>query len=523
MFKFTKMARIVFTSIIGPVGIDCEDLTSSSSFEHTDIYIQNKQGEFSSRSQINHDPLDLMAYNIYASSVVLHWPTMSRLLSEIRKNKPEYVAMQVTTPTFERAENMTKKIKEFFPNIKVIYGGYAPEKGSADILIQGEGVSKMRELLGEKPREVKHPLIFLDYKVLYNSIGKSGVILNKVGCDEGCPFCSSYHYHESCAKYILTKEQLNWLVSRYVESGIHDLTIFDENFFRDRERIEFFHKHVRSLEELIDLTCFGCMKHIAQQPLDDLFDMGYHIWIGFEDFSSKYTKNDYGRINDFIKDLHAHGVKIIASTFIGDPKQSLADCKSTLDKVIKLGAYANQFNIETPFQNTKFYNSVEITDHRHKNYDGKHLVHKHPTISKEEMEKLQREGQEREYFELGPSLIRALAISFQGHTFKPSRVSRIQRRVEKIANTLRNALPLFDLAIIRHPNPEIKEKIKDLRGNIISEVGTPSWYLTKRTALRALGQVEATRLSLEKRFSRLKRQPRFIRRVYNQTAPLLKT
>ncbi len=509
------MADILLTSITRPVGLDCEDLTLSASSEHIDTHILNKQREFSARVQFNHDPLDLIAYNIRASSVVLHWPTMSQLLSEIRTSKPKYVAIQVTTPSFERAENMTRLIKKFFPHIKVIYGGYAPEKGSADILIQGEGVSKIRELLGEEPREIKHPLIPLRYKVLYNSIGTSGVILNKVGCDQGCSFCSTYHYHKG-AEHLLAKEQLNSLVSRYVASGIHELTILDENFFRDKKRLEFFHEHVRSLEELIDITCFGCMKHVMQHPVDDLFDMGYHIWIGFEDFSSKYTKNDYGKVDDFIKEMHAHGVKIIASTFIGDPKQSLADCKSVIDKVIKIGAYANQINIITPFKNTGFYDTVEITDHRHKNYDGKHLVHKHPTISKEVIEALRDKAQEREYFELGPSLIRALGISFQGYnTFKPSRVPRIQRRVKKIANTLRNALPLFDLAIRRHPNPEVKEKIKDLRGSIISEVGTPSWYLTKRTALRVLGEFEATRLSLEERFPWFKRQPKFIRRVYN--------
>ncbi|MCX6708852.1 MAG: hypothetical protein NTW67_04380 [Candidatus Woesearchaeota archaeon] len=510
------MADIIFTSITTPVGIDCEDLAKCSSSEHIYSHLEYEQDVFGARAQLDHYPLDLIASNIRASSVVLHWPTMKQLLAEIRCEKPLYVAMQVTAPTFERAENMTRKIKELFPEVKVIYGGYAPEKGSADELFLGEGVSRFREFLGEEQREITHPLMILKYGVLNIPLGTgSGVILANVGCGNKCDFCATSHYHNGKKTALLNGEEVNSLVSKYVEAGLSEITMFNEDHLEDKVRNESFHKHVKELKKLINITCFGTTKSVRQYKPEELFDLGYHIWAGFEDFSSMYSKNNYDEIKDFVETMHAHGILLIASSFIGDPKQTLQDCKTTIDRMIELAPYTMQMNIKTPFPGTPFHEKVHITDKRYKNYEGNHLVFEHPTITKEQMEALQLQAQKRDYFELGPSIIRALAISFKGYkTFKNSGVPRIRQRVEQNSNTLRRALPLIDLAINRHPNPEVKDKIRQLRGDIISAIGKPSFYIPQRILVNCLGMYESARISLERRIPALMRQPKFKRNTY---------
>ena len=102
--------------------------------------------------------------------------------------------------------------------------------------------------------------------------------------------------------------------------------------------------------------------------------------------------------------------------------------------MIGLKFYTTQLNIKTPFPGTQFWKDVEhllIDNFRYKDCDGHHQVFNHPTISKEKMEAIQLDAQKRDYFELGPSLVRAPEIIFRGYnTFKSSKVPRIQKRVE---------------------------------------------------------------------------------------------
>lgn len=511
------MADIVFTSITKPVGIDCDDLTRFSSSEHIYTHLMMEQDIFGARAQVDHWPLDLIAYNLHAPSVVLHWPSMGQLLSEIKYSNPKYVAIPVVSATFERAENMAGRIREINPKVKIVYGGFPPEKGSADKLIIGEGVSGFRDFLGEEQREINHPLIFLDYKILNIPLSSSqGIILEKVGCDNRCDFCSTSHYHNG-ARYLVDEAQVNALLSQYLSKGSNSITIFNEDHLRDKERNSRIHSHVKSLDELLKIMCFSCMDSIQQYNVEELFDLGYHnIWVGFEDFSSKYAKNDYSKAKEFVETMHQHGILLIVSGFIGSPEQTMEDCNATIDKIIGFRAYTNQFGIKTPFIGTPFHQQVQIADERHKNYDGRHLVHYHPSISKKEMEELQIHAQKRDYYELGPSIIRALGIMFQGYkTFKSTDSPRIKRRVAEISARLRKSLPLFDLAVKRHPNPEVREKTKELKSKIVSELGMPRLYYLNSFAVNCFGLYKAGRLYAEKRFPSLMRQPKFKRNVYN--------
>jgi len=417
-----EIVDIVFTSITTPVGVNRYgstsvldyDITRASSSEHIYSHMEREQDVFGARAQLDHYPLDMIAANLRASSVVLHWPSMNQLLEEIRTSKPKYVAMQVTTPTFERAENMTRLIHEQFPGVQVIYGGYAPNQGSADVMIRGEGVSKMRELFGEEEREIVQPPMTLEYSVLGIPIGKSGIVLKRVGCENACVFCATSKYFDGCSTALQTPEQIETSVSQYQAAGINEVTMFDENHLRNAVANTRFHKFVRSLPEPINITCFGCMDDVQQYKPEDLFDIGYHIWTGVEDFSENYPqKNDYSKIEDFIKTMHEHGILMICSSFFGDPRQTREDCEKTIDRVIALEPYTIQMNIKTPFEGTKFRDEVEMIDgFRNKEFDGHHFVHKHPEISKLEMEAMQHTAQKRDDFELGPSVIRAMAILY---------------------------------------------------------------------------------------------------------------
>ena len=477
----------------------------------------SEQDIFAVRTQVDHWPLDLIAYNLDASSVVLHWPSRRQLISEIQRSQPKYVAIPVVSATFERAENMTKEIKDLFPNVQIVYGGFPPEKGAADEIMIGEGVSKFRELIGEEQNGIRHPLIFADYSLLNLPLSSDvGIVLEKIGCDNRCDFCSTSHYHNG-AEYLMDEAQENSLLDRYVAAGSRHINMLNEDHLNNTERNAVVHKHIRSLDQLLDIMCFSCMDSVQQYNPEDLFDLGYrNIWVGVEDFSSKYTKNDYSKLKEFIETMHQHRIRIMTSCIIGSPEHTLEDSRATIDTLINLGAYANQVTIKVPFAHTPFSKQIQITDPRLKNFDAHHLVFNHPTASKQEIEGLQIEAQKRDYYELGPSFVRAAEIMFKGYkTFKNSNSPRIKRRAQETAVNLRTAASLFDLVIRRHPNPVIKEKIKELKEEITAEVGKHPLYLPSRLLVESLGFYESVRLELERRYHSLMRQPKFKRNVYN--------
>jgi hypothetical protein len=480
-----------------------------------------EQDCFGPRAQMDHWPLELIAANIRAPSVVLHWPNMRQLLYEIKTGDPKYVAIQVTTPTFERAENMTRAIKERFPHVKVIYGGYPPEQGSADVMIKGEGISQFRQFLGEEPRETTQPTFLLGYKWLGHKVGsESGLLFEKVGCQNGCDFCATSAFHGKKGTYLQSVDQMKQLMAKYLGMGVSNFTIFNEDHLKDKERNDELHKHIKSLDQLVNITGFSCMDSIGQYPIDDLVDLGYyHLWTGVEDFSPHYSKNAYPRVKEFVDTMHEHGILLILSSIVGRHTMKKEDCDAVIDKVMGLGAYANQINILTPFKGAPLYETVKITNHRYKYYDGHHLVNEHPTMSAAQVEKLQLDAQKRDYYELGPSLVRAVDILFNGYRhFKGTQAPRMKKRVESSASGARQSLPLLDLAIAKHPNPVVRERTKALRAEIIEKVGTPEGYALNGKLVHLLGFLESNRIKLEKRFPSWMRQPKFHRVEYNQKA-----
>tara|TARA_Y100000034_G_C6864909_1_gene394088 strand:+ start:54 stop:1598 length:1545 start_codon:yes stop_codon:yes gene_type:complete len=514
------MVKVLFTSITKPVGIDCNDLTEHSSYEHFYTHIMREQGIFAIRTQYDHWPLDLIAANINVPTTVLHWPTRSQLYYELKTGNYDIVAIPVVDGTFERAENDCNFIRSVDPNIKVIYGLHTPEKGHADKVIIGEGVYKFRKFLGEKHRGIYHPLMYTIHTILGQKlIGKSGVILEKLGCDNPikCHNCSTGNVFPEPV-YFLNENEFLSLIKRYNQNQTNNFIIFNEDHLRNINRNKKLHNSIRSLDSLLEFMCFSCMDSVMQYKPEDLFDIGYHtIWVGLEDFSCDYKKNDYSKVNSFIDDMRKHGISLIISSLIGTTKQNIIDCKETIDKVINLNPYANQINIVVPFMDTPFSKIVKINEPNYRFFDTHHLVFEHPTIYKSDLEKLQIKAQKRDYYELGPSVLRAVETLFEGYkTFRSSKVNRIKNRVKKTSLKLKSSLSMLDLVTIIHPNNEIREKAKELKSKIIRQVFNSSIQQPNLFSIRLLGWIESFKLHSKKLLPSILDQPETKRNVYNQ-------
>lgn len=520
------MTKILFSSITKPIGIESDDLTGNSICEHIYPFIM-KYDPLAIRTQYDHWPLDLIAANITAPSTVLHWPTYKQLQRELMKKDYDYLAIPVTTATFERAENMSEFARKIKPSIKIIYGGYPPEIGSADEMLIGEGISRIRKLLGEKTQNtspIKHPLFPVEHYVAgFKITDTSGVILEKVGCNGNCDFCTTASYHPT-PKILLNEKEMIDLFREYLDYGIYRFIVFNDDYLKYKERNLRIYRtlhNIGSLEErtqaLTQITCFSRMDSVQQYDPIQLLEIGYNqIWIGVEDFSNIHSKNDYSKINDFIETMKDHGIMLILSSFIGSPTQKKEDCIETINKVIKLGAYGNQYTILTPFPHTRISNTLEITENRYKYFDGLHLVFRHPHLSKDELEEILVDAQKRDYFELGSSIMRAIDVKLRAyHNFKTSNVPIIKERMRETKETLEKSLAILSLAGHIHPNPEIKERIKEIQSRIVEEVGTHSYKFLLKTGIYASFFADSIKKGLERKGITSKKQPTFSSKRYN--------
>src|SRR3989344_5030343 len=86
------------------------------------------------------------------------------ILTICRKFNPDYIALSATTPLLAGANSLAKRMKETFPEKKIIFGGPHPstdikevlEQKNVDFAVFGEGEITLGELLeGKKLSEIR--------------------------------------------------------------------------------------------------------------------------------------------------------------------------------------------------------------------------------------------------------------------------------------------------------------------------------------------------------------------------------
>ena len=179
--------KILLTSVIQPFGKRHGDAFSTT--PQALLQLMWAQDIFRIEDPAYHWGLDVIANNIDAPTVVLHYPTMRELIRELKKGY-DYVGISFNPPTFHKLKKMVPVIRKYAPGAKIVLGGHGTAlrddelEGYYDLLCREEGIAYFRELLGEplEGRQFKTPpIVFKSLPLLAAAAGQDRADLRRRG------------------------------------------------------------------------------------------------------------------------------------------------------------------------------------------------------------------------------------------------------------------------------------------------------------------------------------------------------
>ena len=486
---------VLLTSVCRPMGPKYGDAPSVG-YELLYRQVTRAQGMFSPRTVNVHFSLDYIAENLDAPTMVLQYPSKSELIKELKKGY-EYVGVSFIMAVIHKMKETVALIRKYSPESKIVLGGYGTVlkdevlKPYADYICREEGVAYLRRLLGEPPISMpyRHPLIVSWLKVFGWRVSGTGKIFAGLGCPNGCDFCCTSHFFSrKHIKLLPTGRDIYNVVERYFDLDPSLVfLILDEDFLLNRRRAMEFRDCVLQGDKRPSIFAFSSIKAISQYTVEEILEMGIDgFWIGYEGTRSNYAKQQGRPVDELFTELREHGITILASMIVGFDYQTPEIVAQELEGLLKLRPALGQYLIYGPVPGTPFYEriikenllqDVYTSDKElfYRRADGFRTMIKHPTLSPEQIEEIQRWCFEQDFQRLGPSIYRVLETRFRGYlTLKGSPNRVLRQKAEYYANELRYAYPVFLAGRMLGPNATVRGWIGDLERRLHAELGRPT-------------------------------------------------
>ena len=524
--------RVLLTSVCRPLGPSHGDAPSVG-YELLNSQVTRAQGVFSPRTVNGHYSLEYIAENLEAPTVVLQYPSKRELIRELKKGY-DYVGISFLMAVFHKLKETVALVRQYAPEAKIVLGGYGTVLGDdvlkpyADFICREEGVAYFRRVLGEPeiPMPYKHPLIVNRMSVFSLPVsGGTGAILAGLGCPNGCDFCCTSHFFKRQHIRLLPEARdIYALVERYLDMD-PDLVflIVDEDFLLNRKRAMAYRDCVLKGGRTLSTFAFASVKAISQYTVEEILEMGIDgLWIGYEGTRSGYAKQQGRPIEDILTEFREHGITVLTSMIVGFDYQTEAVVAEELDGLLKLKPALAQFLIYGPPPGTPLYERVIKDQLLHDAYvkdpelfyrraDGFTTMIKHPTLSPDQIEKIQRWCFQQDFERLGPSIIRVQETRLLGYRkLKDSPNPALRRKAEHYARELRNAYPAYLAGRWLGPNPRVRRWIGEVERSLHAELGRPT-TAERFKSLVALGGALWTALTLKLDWLQ---HPRMVRTAY---------
>lgn len=458
--------------------------------------VTRAQGLFSPRTVNTHFALDYIAQNLDVPTVVLQYPSKRELIRELKKGY-DYIGITFIMAVIHKMKEMVALIRQYAPQSKIVLGGYGTVlkdevlKPYADYICREEGVGFFRRLLGEPeiPKPYQHPLLVSGLNVFGVEVSRTGKIFAGLGCPNGCDFCCTSHFFSrKHIKLLPEGKDIYAVIERYLETD-PDLVflIIDEDFLLNKQRAMQFRDCVIKGGKTLSIFAFSSIKAISQYSVDEILEMGIDgFWIGYEGTRSNYAKQSGRPVADILTEFREHGITVLASMIVGFDYQNQEVVAQELDELMKLKPALAQFLIYGPVPGTPFYERVirenllqdrytSDKDLFYRRADGFRTMIKHPTLSPEAIEDLQRWCFEQDFQRLGPSIFRVLEARLLGYQkLKNSPNPLLRNKADYYAKELRAAYPAFLAGRLLGPNGAVRVGIGELQRQVQAELGEPS-------------------------------------------------
>jgi radical SAM superfamily enzyme YgiQ (UPF0313 family) len=498
--------------------------------------VTRAQGLFSPRTVNIHYSLEYIAENLDIPTVVLQYPSEAELIRELKKGY-DYVGVSFLLAVMHKMKRVVALIRQYAPNSKIVLGGYGTVlKDEAlepygDYICREEGVGFFRRLLGEPelPMPYRQPLLVSWLKIFGWKVSATGQIFAGLGCPNGCDFCCTSHFFKRQHIRLLPEgKDIYAVAERYLDLNPDlVLLIIDEDFLLNKKRAMEFRDCVMKGGKTLSIFAFSSVKALSQYKVEEILEMGIDgFWIGYEGTRSGYGKQQGRPIGDIITEFREHGITILTSMIVGFDYQSPEVVAQELDGLMKLKPALNQFLIYGPVPGTPFHKRVieenllqevyaKDTDLLYRRADGFATTIKHPTLSAEEIEELQRWCFNEDFQRLGPSIFRTLEARLLGYRkLKNSPNPWLRRKAEFYAKELRGSYPAFLAGRLLGPNASIRRWIGELERGIHAELGSPT-LRERALSVIAVGAALWTGLTLK---LNLFQHPKLTRTMYRMPA-----
>ena len=485
------MTKVLLSSVFKPFGVDGLYSRQDSQIELFHNQLTKYQGVFSIRMHHLTYGLHVIANNLDNPVTVLEFPSIERFRRELRKGY-DYVGIGAITPNFEKVRRMVREVRRLSPRSKIVLGGFCTtidnirERLDVDYVCVGEGISFMRELLGQ-PAEFtfRSPPMFHDVREFLGVplLGaKAPHIPVGLGCPYGCDFCIPSHFFgKRHIAYFKTGRELYEEIVQQAKRYWTYMVCFmgDDNFLANPRRARELRDAVVAGNRNVHIFLFGTADCIERFGVEALAEMGAClIWIGRESSINPYEKNRDIDMADLIRRLHAHGIKVILSSILlldGHTKENIDE---DISDHIACQPDFSQFSFYSPAQGTPLYDRLKSEDRLLGGiaFEEMHAFKQpwflHPHFTLEEAERVQEKAYLRDFNELGPSIVRWCEADITAYVnLKNSPSPALKRRAAAMRSSLSKTRIMLRAVELLAPTPFIRERTREVRSRIEAELG----------------------------------------------------
>lgn len=483
----SEKPKILLTSVARPFGRRHGDAFSTTTQAlHQLMWAQDI---FRIEDPAYHWGLDVIAANIGAPTVVLHYPSLRELARELRRGY-DYVGISFNPPTFHKLKPMIPVIRKHAPQTKIILGGHGTAlrdeelEGYYDLLCREEGIQFFRRLLGESDRPFRTPPFVFESKLFsLPLLGKTAPIFGGVGCTNGCDFCMTSHYFNKRHTRFLNGGQdvleAILAVKRH-DPQVESFVVYDEDLLLNQKRGREFLEACRGTDERFAISVFASVKALSQYEPTELAEMGVSsAWIGFEGMQAGYAKQQGKPYEQLFRELKDVGITPAASMIIGYDYQTLEVIEREYAELLRLKPDICQFLIYGPTRNTPLFEKLheegrldEIAYDLYPMMDGFTMGFSHPNISAPTMKMVARQLYRGEYHHLGPSVFRVMETTLRGYrNLKHATEPRLRIRAAMQREFLQNGFAARHIGQAFAPNNLVRARLTHLFEQLERELG----------------------------------------------------
>lgn len=448
--------RVLLSSVFKPFGVDDAYSRRESKIELYHNQLSKVQGSMSLRAFMYSFGLHLIANNIEVPATVLDFPTLDRFRKEVKKGY-DVVGIGSIMPNFQKVKKMVEETRELSPGSRIVLGGFCATAPNiekvmdVDHVCVGEGISFMRELLGLSPEfEFKDPG---EYGLAREILGVPafGVryphIVVGLGCSYGCDFCCPSHFFgKRHIRFYTSGRKLFEEMIRVEKKHGSNLICFigDDNFLLDLKRAEELRQCVVDSGRVFKLLVFGSADRAASLGPEKLAEMGVgNLWIGRESKFGGYRKNEGVDMKGLVAELRKYGIKTILSSILLLDQHTRENIVEDIDEHLDCRPAFSQFSHLAPGPGTPLYDRLKEEGRILSiiPYEEWHAFKQpwfvHPEFSLKQAEEVQEQAYQRDFHELGPSLMRYIEAEYEGwQNLKDSSQPHLRARAQSFAKEM---------------------------------------------------------------------------------------